>query len=101
MCYIRRQYRTLLEGIKRFDGPNPRIQLIMVCSVLKAASFLVHEAAQKTAWPSCSKLTMSLVNDSLKFQVAILQIHCCFLLKKCENPLQYIFFSTKYNGVFA
>ena len=24
--------------------------------------------------PSCSKLTMSLVNDSLKFQMAILQI---------------------------
>ena len=36
---------------------------------------------------SCSKLTMSLVKDSLKFQMAILQIHCYFLLKKCENPL--------------
>ena len=30
---------------------------------------------------------MSLVNDSLKFQMAILQIHCYFWLKKCENPL--------------
>ena len=27
---------------------------------------------------SCSELTMSLVNDSLKFQMAILQIHCYF-----------------------
>ena len=36
---------------------------------------------------SCSKLTISLVNDSLKFQMAILQIHCYFLLIKCENPL--------------
>ena len=42
----------------------------------------------KSSGPSCSKLTMSLVNDSLKFQMAILQIHCYFLLKKCENPLQ-------------
>ena len=36
--------------------------------------------------PSCSKLTMSLVNVSLKFRTLILQIHCYFLLKKCENP---------------
>ena len=36
---------------------------------------------------SCSKLTTSLVNVSLKFQTLILQIHCHFLLKKCENPL--------------
>ena len=41
----------------------------------------------KQAGTSCSKLTMSLVNDSLKFQIAILQIQCYFLLKKCENPL--------------
>ena len=32
--------------------------------------------------PSCSKLTTSLVNVSLKFQTLILQIHCNFLLKK-------------------
>ena len=35
--------------------------------------------------PSCSKLTMSLVNNWLKFQMAILQINCYFLYKKCEN----------------
>ena len=27
---------------------------------------------------SCSKLTMLLVNDLLKFQMAIIQIHCYF-----------------------
>ena len=44
---------------------------------------------------------MSLVNDSLKFQIAISQINCYFLLKKkCENPL-YCNFSTKHNSVFA
>ena len=36
---------------------------------------------------SCSKLMMSLVNDSLKLQMAIVQIHYYFLLKKYENPL--------------
>ena len=30
--------------------------------------------------PSCSKLTTSLVNVSLKFQTLILQIHCYLLL---------------------
>ena len=40
-----------------------------------------------TPGPSYSKLTISLVNDSLKFQIAVLQIHCYFLLKKCENLL--------------
>ena len=57
---------------------------------------------------------MSLVNDLLKFQMAILQIHfkisngnstntVIFFLKKCENPLQckgfFTFFSTKNNHV--
>ena len=55
-------------------------------------------------WASCSKLMMSLVNDSLKFQMAILQIHCYFLLKKCENPLPckgFSHFINKNNNVFA
>ena len=51
----------------------------------------------KLAGPSCSKLTTSLVNVSLKFQTLILQIDCYFLLKKCENHL----FSTKNNSVFV
>ena len=34
--------------------------------------------------PSCSKLTMSLVNDSLKFTSSDTQICWNFLLKKCE-----------------
>ena len=36
----------------------------------------------KQSGTSCSKLTTSLVNVSLKFQKLILQIHCYFLLKK-------------------
>ena len=68
----------------------------------------------KHSGPSCSKLTTSLVNVSLKFQTLILQIHCYFLLKKCENPLHCKknvrilctakdshIFSTKNNSVFV
>ena len=45
----------------------------------------------------CSKLTMSLVNVSLNFQTEILEIHCYFLLKKCENLLQCKRFSHFFN----
>ena len=58
----------------------------------------------KRPGPSCSKLTMSLVSDSLKFQMAILQIHCYFLLKNvrilCIAKDSHIF-STKNRSVFA
>ena len=48
----------------------------------------------------CSKLTTSLVNVSLKFQIVISQIRQYFLLKKCEKLLHCIakaslIFSTK------
>ena len=42
----------------------------------------VQKKLFKTAGPSCSKLTTSLVNDSLKFQTLISQICQYFLLKK-------------------
>ena len=41
-----------------------------------------HLLLKSDAWASCLELTMSLVYDLLKFQMAILQIHCYFLLKK-------------------
>ena len=46
---------------------------------------------------------LSLANDLLKFQMVIFQIHCYFLLKKCENPLHdkgFLHFINK-NSVFA
>ena len=43
--------------------------------------------------PSCSKLTTSLVNISLKFQTLISEICQHFLLKKCEKLLQCKSFS--------
>ena len=48
----------------------------------------------------CSKLTLSLVNVSLKFKTLILQIHCYFLFEKCENAKDSHIFKTKNNSVF-
>ena len=51
-----------------------------------------------------SKLTTSLVNDLLKFQMALLQIHCYFLLKNVRIlciAIDSHIFSTKNNSVFA
>ena len=46
--------------------------------------------------PGCSKLTTSLVNVSLKFQMFIAQCQY-FLLKKCEKLLQCKSFSHFFN----
>ena len=54
--------------------------------------------------PSCSKLTTSLVNISLKFQTLISEVCQYFLLKKCEKLLQcksFSHFSTKNVSVFG
>ena len=60
----------------------------------------------------CLKLTTLLVNVSLKFKTLILQMHCYFLLEKCENLLhlekcenllqckRFSHFSNKNNSVF-
>ena len=50
-----------------------------------------------TAGPGCSKLTTSLVNETLKFQTLISQIFQYFLLKKCEKLLQCKSFSHFFN----
>ena len=42
-----------------------------------------REKIRKISGPSCSKLKMSLVNDSLKFTLSDTQICWNFLLKKC------------------
>ena len=51
----------------------------------------------QTPGPGCSKLTTSLVNETLKFQTSISQIGQYFLLKKCEK----LIFSTKNFSVFG
>ena len=51
----------------------------------------------KLSGPCCSKLTMSLVNVSLKFQILIPEIRQYFLLKQCEKLLQCKSFSHFFN----
>ena len=51
--------------------------------------------------PSCSKLTTSLVNETLKFQTLISQICQYFLLKNCEKLLQCNSFSHFFNKNFS
>ena len=69
-------------------------------NVYKQALYLI--SCRYNPGASCSKLTTSLVNVSLKFQTQILQIQYDFLLKKCESLLQYsqIFSKKKNNSVF-
>ena len=50
--------------------------------------------------PGCSKLTTSLVNVSLKFQMLISEICQYFLLKKCSAKASLIY-STKNFSVFG
>ena len=51
----------------------------------------------RTPGPSCSKLTTSLVNVSLNFQMLISQICHYYLLRKCEKLLQCKSFSHFFN----
>ena len=57
----------------------------------------------KMQWPGpgCSKLTMLLVNVSLKFQTLILQINQYFLLRKCEKLLHCKSFSHFFDKNFS
>ena len=50
--------------------------------------FVVFSLLLLKAGPGCSKLTKSLVNETLKFQTAVSQICPYFWLKKCVKPLQ-------------
>ena len=62
--------------------------------ILHGQFFIMTKQSYKNLGASCSKLTVSLVNNSFKFQMAILQIHCYFFIKKMENPLQFAKYST-------
>ena len=55
--------------------------------MVEPLSFSFRLFIAKLSGAGCSKLTTSLVNVSLKFKMLILQIHCYFLLEKCENLL--------------
>ena len=76
---------------------------LFVFSWCDSCELLAWTAAHSLIWildcslmSSCSKLTILLVNNSSKFQMAILQLHCYFLLKNMWDV-----FSTKHKNEFA
>ena len=66
----------------------------MNTTILECSSFFLIPR------PGCSKLTMSLVNVSLKFQTLISEICQNFLLNKCEKSFSHLY-STKNFSVFG
>ena len=68
-----------------FEGSYSQIYMVMSNATEAYLTYI--------SGPSCSKLTTSLVNDSLKFQKLISQICQYFLLKKSEKVLQCKSFS--------
>ena len=60
-------------------------------------TFPTEILSTETSGPGCSKLTMSLVNVSLKFQTLISNTCQYFLLKTCEKLLQCKSFSHFFN----
>ena len=69
-------------GLWGMCGQSLHTRSFTVCSDI---SLLIrHHFQLKSTGPSCSKLTTSLVNVSLKFTPSDTQICWNFLLKKCE-----------------
>ena len=85
-----------------FQYSDPCSDALIIVFFFKVYSFISKANAFSNVkpGPSCSKLTTSLVNVSLKFQTLISQICQYFLLKKCEKLLHCIF-STKNISVFG
>ena len=72
----------------------------MPCSAYFSKTLLIETLSTETPGRGCSKLTMSLVNVSLKFQTLISEKCQNFLLKKCEKLLQCKSFSHFFNKKF-
>ena len=70
---------------KTFLLRNKRNYFRIIAKTTSFVAFGVINMVDCYPGPGCSKLTMSLVNISLKFQTLISKIHQYFLLKKCEK----------------
>ena len=66
------------------------------CMTSPVSAMLSHISSYRHG-PGCSKLTTSLVNVSLKFQMLISEVCHYFLLKKCEKLLHCKSFSHFFN----
>ena len=84
----RQQSTDCRMQVKRVVTSSERVRANQARTYCHTSGKLGSTISGKTSWASCSNLTTLLVNDSLKIQMAVSQIHCYFLLKKCKNPLQ-------------
>ena len=82
-------------------GGQQRNQFNSIDQELSDLSLNCMQIGEKPG-PGCSKLTTSLVNDMLKFQMLLMsQIHQYFLLEICEKLLQLLaFFQQKYQCIW-
>ena len=91
---VQRRATRLVKSVKHLPYPKR----------LKKIGLPTLEYRRQSAGPSCSKLTMSLVNETLKFQTLISQICQYFLLKKREKLLHCKscshFFKKKYQWIW-
>ena len=71
-------------GYYRMYWWRAKVQMILLCMLEGIFCLIWPKYGNNRSGPSCSKLTMSLVNDSLKFTSSDTQICWNFLLKKCE-----------------
>ena len=86
------------------DGDAVTSNLGLHC--LMIGTFILDETKEKKiSGPSCSKLTMSLVNASLRFQNVISNICQYFLLRECVGGFcsaeASLIFSTRDFGVLG
>ena len=77
----------------------PIITIIMIIIIIEPpdVSDVKINHGSRQSGPGCSKLTTSLVNETLKFQTLISQTCQYFLMKKCEKLLQCKSFSHFFN----
>ena len=76
--FVNRRLIKFCGEIRKIICGHPLLSWVMQ-SIKNVSQFVVWSSG-----PSCSKLTMSLVNNSLKFTSSDTQICWNFLLKKCE-----------------
>ena len=77
---IKKLYLTLqikLYSMLHIRNRQPKLSRALLCQTNKVSHYKLYLPG-----PGCSKLTMSLVNISLKFQTLLSQVCQYFLLKK-------------------
>ena len=95
-------HRDMLSAVLECRPVSSRLLSIRLRAI--PFNITIIQVYAQTSGPGCSKLTVSLVNVSLKFQTLISNICQYFLLKNvrsfCSAKASLIF-ATKNNSVFA